>query len=203
MGGEVNMVSGTFAAQAPGWAQKCIHCNSCNLLRCALAEALARLLAPIPHKILQCIKRFFACDPLSWWVRFRQYINPQPHRLQTHQQESSAEICAIDAPVDCRWVYFEPQLPQVLGQIAVSPVASCHFHLQQPTRLASPVFIRLSLGFWSARLCWDIHWPTNSLCRHILFQAKARATFQLRSILSHVNSGCLYGSPINMEATNA
>lgn len=120
---------------------------------------------------------------------------------QTGQQKSCIEIAAIDASVDGRPIPSDTHRIQGFGQLPVAPCTLLHTPLNQQLSLETPFVHYLGLGFYVAGL--GIKRQRASLTythfqRHDLL---GYVDDQLKSILSHFISRCVYLSPNYFEVT--
>lgn len=123
--------------------------------------------------------------------------------LKTSQQEPCAEIPPVDAPVNDRCTPFDAQRPQGFGQFLISPATCFHAALHQQDGLKAPFRNGLRLGIRKTGLGQERNWPAGLVHTQRRLHRNAPHRRQLKSILTHSKSSCLYLCPNLMEANHA
>lgn len=161
-----------------------------------------------------CCKGLFSRCPISCTGSFLPCIRAQgrlrrslcasatvrtiPQDIQAGQQEPRREVTPIDAAIEGYGTDLYPLRIQSFSQLPVAPVARLHSAFYPQTCLKPPIrhSFRLRLGRSGFRVKGK--WATNQVhFRKTLFHWSQAG--QLKTLLSHTFSGCLYLNPCHEE----
>lgn len=141
---------------------------------------------PTAKDCLQRIHRFNTLCPV------RLHVKRSPHRLQAHQQKSSTEVSAVDAPINAGRRHFDSQRCQSASKLTVSHIPTIHGLFEQQACPFSPQIANLDFCFFSGGLSRQVHRSTRLLRLHVYLPFEAYIQHKLKSILSHLATSYLY-----------
>lgn len=129
----------------------------------------------------------------------RNNVPPVTQDRQASQEKSGIEIAAIDAPIDGRPIPSDTHRIQSFGELPIAPRAPLHSSLNQQFSLESPIVHHFRLGFYAAGVGIQRQGTSLTYAHFRQRDFLGYVDGQLKSILSHSASSCLYLCPNYFE----